>query len=233
MKDTLIPLGGLIFICLLAYAMISAGRKQRKAKSGVFRDFAEKNDLRYQQEDDGKAQGFAHDLDGIGQFKSPSLGLVIPKDVVSGIIRESEAIFFRHYTRYGEGWAMEWFVSGLIRAATLAERCAVQFCKGKWDKDTMYLQDHIVKEQKAGPFNMIVRATNTSFAGKIMDDDVLKKLAGLAGNLSFRPEIQIRGKRIAAYLADRNATVEDLETLEKLFEFTKNATKVLEQTDAP
>ena len=56
-----------------------------------------------------------------------------------------------------------------------------------------------------------------------MDDGVLKQLAGLAENLSFRPEIQVRGKRIVAYLADRNAAVDDVETLGDLFEFTKSA----------
>jgi hypothetical protein len=46
MKDVLIPLGGLIFIGLIAYAMIRAGRKQRKAKARVFSAFADENGLR-------------------------------------------------------------------------------------------------------------------------------------------------------------------------------------------
>lgn len=56
-----------------------------------------------------------------------------------------------------------------------------------------------------------------------MKEVVLKQLYDLASNLSFQPEIQIRGKRIVAYPADRNATIDDIETLEDLFEFTKNA----------
>jgi hypothetical protein len=233
MKDVLIPLGGLIFIGLFAYAIIRGGRKQRKAKARVFRDFADNSGLRYQEQDDGKAQGFAQDLDGIGRFKSHSLGQVIPKDVVYGIMHGSEAILFRHSTRFSEGWAREWFIAGVTSAENLAQRCAVQFCKDRADKGTMYLQDPVLKEQKVGPFNLIVRATSPSYAGKIVDDDVLKQLAGLARKLSFRPEIQVRGKRIVAYLADRNATVEDVETLGNLFEFIKSATSVIEHTDAP
>jgi hypothetical protein len=90
----------------------------------------------------------------------------------------------------------------------------------------MYLQDPVVKEQKVGPFNLVVRAASPSSAGKIVNEGVLKQLAGLAGNLSFRPEIQVRGKRMVAYLADRNATVDDVKTLKNLFEFTKSATEV-------
>ena len=226
MKDVLIPLGLVLFIVFFVYLIIHTTRKQRKAKARVFRNFADKNWLRYQEEDDGKAQDFAQDFDGIGRFSSPSLGKVIPKDVVYGIMNGSEVILFRHSIRFSEGWAREWFVSGVTSAETIAERCAVQFCKGKADKSTMYLQDPVVKEQKIGPFNMVVRATSPSYAGKIMDDSVLKQLSGLAGDLSFRPEIQVRGKRIVAYLADRNATVDDVETLVNLFEFTKRAASV-------
>jgi hypothetical protein len=228
MKDVLIPLGLLLFIGFFVYAIIHTARKQRKAKARVFRDFADKNGLRYQEEDDGKAQGFAQDFDGIGRFSSPSLGKVIPKDVVYGIMNGSEAILFRHSIRFSEGWAREWFVAGVTSAETIAERCAVQFCKGRADKSTLYLQDPVVKEQKVGPFNLVVRAASRSYAGKIVDDGVLKQLAGLAGNLSFRPEIQVRGKRIVAYLADRNVTVDDVETLGDLFEFTKSAASALD-----
>jgi len=231
MKDVLIPLGGLIFIGLIAYAMIREGRKQRKAKDSVFRDFADKNGLRYQEQDDKKAQGFSQDLDGIGRFKSPSLGRVIPKDVVYGVMHGSEAILFRHYTRFSEGWAKEWFVAGVISEEILAERCAVQFCKSRADKEKIYLPDPVVKELKVGTFNLVVRAMSPSCAGKIMDDDVLRQLAGLAGNLSFRPEIQVREKRIVAYLADRNAPVVDVETLEDLFKFTNSAVGIVAQMD--
>jgi len=226
MKDVLIPLGLLLFIGVFIYSFIHTAREQRKAKASVFRDFADKHRLLYQEEDDGKAQGFAQDFDGIGRFSSPSLGKVIPKDVVDGILYGSEAILFRHSIRFSEGWAREWFVAGVASAETIAERCTVQFCKRRADKSTMYLQDPVVKEQMAGPFIVVVRAACPSSAGKIVDEGVLKQLGDLAGNLSFRPEIQVQGKRIVAYLADRNATVDDVETLDELFKFTKSAASV-------
>jgi len=69
-------------------------------------------------------------------------------------------------------------------------------------------------------------AAEPSSAGKIVEPGVLNCLADLAGNIPFRPEIQVRGKRIVAYPADRNTTVDDVETLEKLFQFTKSAASV-------
>jgi hypothetical protein len=226
MEDALIPLGLILFIGLFIYAFIHTARKQRKAKASVFRDFAGQNGFRYQEEDDGKAQGFAKDFDGIGRFSSPSIGKVIPKDVVDGKLNGSEVILFRHSIRFSEGWTREWFVAGVTSDETIAERCAVQFCKKRADKSTMYLQDPVVKEQKVGPFNLVVRAVSPSSAGRILNERVMIQLADVAGNLSFRPEIQIRGKRIVAYLADRNSTVDDIETLEKLFEFAKSSASV-------
>ena len=226
MKDVLIPIGLIIFMGFFVYGVIHTSRKQRKAKANVFKDFAKKSGLSYKDEDDGKAQGFAQNFDGIGRFSSPSLGKVIPKDVVDGVLKGLEAIFFRHNIRFSEGYAREWFVAGVTSTEPIAERCAVLFFKGNPDKNTMYLQDPVVKEQKVGPFNLVVRAADPSSAGKIMEEGVLNQLADLAGKLSFRPEIQVRGKRIMAYLADRNETVDEVETLEALFEFAKSAASV-------
>ena len=223
MKDMLIPLGVLLFIGFFIYAIIHTARKQHKEKASVFRDFAAKNRFRYQEEDDGKAQRFAQDFDGIGQFSTPSLGKVIPKDVVNGRLNGSEIILFRHSIRFSESWAREWFVAGISSTEILAERCSLQFCKRSSDKQTMYLRDPVLKEQSFGSYNMVVRAVDPFSGGKIVNEVVLKQLYDLASNLSFRPEIQVRGKRIVAYPADRNATIDDVETLENLFEFTKNA----------
>ena len=222
MKDALIPLGLIFFLGFFVYVIIHTARKQRKAKASVFKKFADKNGLHYQEEDDGKAQVFAQDFDGIGRFSSPSLGKVIPNDVVAGTLNGLEVILFRHSIRFSEGWAKEWLVAGITSTETIAERCAVQFCKRKTDKSTMYLKDPVVIEKRVGPLNLVVRAAGPYSSGKILGEGVLNQLADLAGSLSFRPEIQVRGKRIVAYPADRNATIDDVETLENLFEFTKS-----------
>lgn len=225
MKDVIIPIGLLLFIGLMGFAMIHTARKQRMAKRGAFSDFAALNSLHYREEDDGTAQEFARDFDGIGRFKSSSAGKVIPKDVVTGRIDSMDAILFRHGIRYGEGWAREWYAAGLTGVEPVALRCSVQFCKGR-DKSTMYLPDAVVKERKVGAFNMVVRAASPSDAGKVLDDDVLIRLADFARGLSFRPEIQFRGNRIVAYIADRNPPVVDAEILGGLFDLAKRAARV-------
>ena len=130
MNDVLIPLGLLLFIGFFAFAIIHTARKQRKAKAEVYRDFAESNGVHYREQDDGRAQEFARNFDGIGQFRSPSLGKLIPKDVVYGTIDGAEIILFRHAIRLSEDFAREWFVAGVSCHEYIAKRCAVQFGTG-------------------------------------------------------------------------------------------------------
>jgi hypothetical protein len=149
------------------------------------------------------------DLDGIGQFHSPSMGDVIPKDLVRGTIEGMGVVLFRHSTLFYEGDAREWFVAGVRSNADIAERCSVQFLEHGASKDTMYLRDPVVEEQETGSFQVVVRAPNRASAGRMVDGDVLRKLSSLADMLSFRPEIQVRGPRVAVYPADRNESVEN------------------------
>ncbi len=223
MQDLLIPLGLVVFIALFAFAIIHTGRKQRKAKARVFQDFADRHGLRYREEDDGTAQAFADGFDGIGRFSSSSLGKVIPKDVVHGELNGVEAVLFRHSIRYAEGWAREWFVAGLTSAEPIAKRCAIQFFEGQAENTSIYLQEPAVKKLGAGSFNLTVRAASQANAGKFIDPNVLNRISGLAAELPFRPELQVRGNRVAAYLADRNATIDDPESLERLMIFTRSA----------
>ena len=64
----------------------------------------------------------------------------------------------------------------------------------------------------------MVRAPDQASAGKMLDDDVLTSLANLADELPFVPEIQIRANRVAAYLGERNATVETAKDLQALLD---------------
>lgn len=226
MKDLLIPLGLLLFIAIFVSAVVITARRQNRAKAKVFKDFADRNGLSYLQEDDGKAQEFAREFDGIGQFSSSSLGKVIPKDVTAGILHGVESILFRHSTRYSGGFAREWFVAGVNGPRNQAKRCAIQFCRGDNDRSTIHLPDPVVKELRAGPFTLLVRAANPSEAGNMLDEGVLQQLAVLGGELSIRPEVQIRGHRLLAYPADRNATVDDIATLDELLWFAGKAINI-------
>ena len=227
MKDVLIPAGLLVFISIFAYAIVASARKQRKLKREIYRDFAESEGLHYQATDDGRARRFARDLDGIGRFRSPSLGDVIPQDVVSGKIDGKDVILFRHQTRFYEGYAREWFVAGLTISSAIAGRCSVQFLNGTATKDSMYLEDPVIKEKDAGPFRLVVRSPNQVPARRVLNERVLERLASLAHDLPFRPEIQVRGNRLAVYPAGRNANVNSVEGLSKLLEYAQQVVTVL------
>ena len=220
MSDILLPLGMLLLIVFFVYLIISTTRKQRDAKTAVFSDFADQKGFSYMEKDDGTVQAFAGDFDGIGRFESPSLGKVIPKDVVSGTENSLSCLLFRHSIRYGEGWAREWFVTGLTVHESIASRCAVQFCTGSSQKQTMHLGDSIIKEHTVGRYTVVVRAPSTADAGPLIEEPVLKKLAGWAESLPLRPEIQTRGKRMITYPAGRNATVDNTKSMKAFFEFT-------------
>lgn len=226
MKDVLIPLGLCIFIALFIFALIHTARKQRKTKAGVFRSFAKKYGLRYQEEDNGSAQAFAKDFDGIGIFKSPSLGKVIPKNVVTGRINGSQVILFRHMTRFTEGWAREWFVAGIIHSNNIATKCAVQLCQSAKEQNSIYLKGPVVKKGRFGSHHMIVRSEELALAGKMTDDDMLNKLAGFADKLTFRPELQIIDNLVATYPADRNTSLTSLAQLEDLLYFARHVAGV-------
>lgn len=58
---------------------------------------------------------------------------------------------------------------------------------------------------------------------------VLNQLVEFAEKLVFLPEIQIRGERVIAYLADRNSSVDNLETLDALFEFVKAVAGIIDE----
>lgn len=221
MKDVLIPVGLLVVIGVIAFAIITGARKQRKLKRDVFRDFAESEKLRYEATDDGKAQRFARDLDGIGQFKSPSLGDVIPQDVVSGNLDGMDVTLFRHQTRFYEGYAQEWFVAGLSAGADIAERCSIQFLTGRASKDSMYLKDPIIMEKDVGSFSLILRSPNRVSTGQLLNERILKQVASHADGLPFRPEIQVRGNRLAVYPAGRNAEIDSVEGISRLLEYGK------------
>jgi hypothetical protein len=102
-KDILIPIGVLLFIALFIYAIIKEGRKQKREQSFFFKKLAERKGWKYIKEDDGTAQHVAHDFEGIGVFSSPSLGKIIPRNVVLGRTEVGRCCLFEHYTRIYEG----------------------------------------------------------------------------------------------------------------------------------
>lgn len=217
--DALIPLGGLVVIGFLGYAIVTAARRQNRTKSQVFRSFAERLGMEYLVSDDGTARDFAADLDGIGRFSSPSLGAAIPRDVVRGTWEGIGVTGFRHSTRLWEGNSREWYVIGVTASDAVAERSSVEFLEEGATADSPYLSAGVVAEYPASRYRLVVRAPTRDAAGVLTDEEVLVTLAKRAEGLAFRPEIQIGDRRIATYPAGRNVVIDDPGQLIQLLEF--------------
>ncbi len=226
MGDILIPIGILAIIGILIYVIVVVGRRQRAATRAVFRAFAERAGLEYVMTDAAAAREFARDMDGIGQFVSPSLGTLVPEDVVSGVFEGRPVVAFRHMTRFAEDETREWFVAGVEAPVTIAVRSAVQFQKPRSSVRTSYLKDPIAKEAERAGLHLVVRAPTPDDAGPLMQDDLLDALAERASSLPFRPEIQIRGNRLAAYPASRNASLDGVDQLAALMQFALEAVRI-------
>lgn len=226
MGDILIPVGVLAIIGFLVYAIVVVGRRQREATRAVFQAFAERAGLEYLAIDDGTAREFARDMDGIGQFISPSLGTLIPEDVVSGEFEGARVVAFRHMTRIAEDETREWLVAGVEAPETISVRSMVEFKEPKASARSSYLEDPIAKERQAAGFHLVVRSPTPGDAGPLMHDGRLDSLADRASSLPFRPELQIRGNRLAAYPASRNASLDGVDQLVALMQFALEAVKI-------
>lgn len=66
-----------------------------------------------------------------------------------------------------------------------------------------------------------VSSSGNSVYGLRVKREYLVQLVVLAGEFPCRPEVQVRGRRLLAYPADRNATVDDIATLDKLLRFAR------------
>jgi hypothetical protein len=106
LKDILIAIGVLSFIALFIYALVKEGRKQKRERNVFFKKLADRRGWKYLKEDDGTAQRVAHDFEGISVFSSPSLGKIMPCNVVLGRIKVGRCCLFEHYTRIYEGYAI-------------------------------------------------------------------------------------------------------------------------------
>ncbi len=226
MADALILLGVLLIMGLLLVALLRVAPRHDKEMTNAFEELAMRHGLRYRARDDGRAQEFARDFDGLGRLGSPSSPGSEPRNIVTGVLDGQRIFVFRQGTRHSEGPGPEWSVAGLELKKPLADRCSVQFCRGEADRETTYLADPIVEEQQMGSFNVVIRASDPSGAGRLVEERILGELADRAMEIAFRPELQVRGNRIIAYPADRDATIDHANDLDLLMGLAKRTVSI-------
>ncbi|MCP5115519.1 MAG: hypothetical protein GY953_32230 [bacterium] len=92
---------------------------------------------------------------------------------------------------------------------------------------TMYLSDPVRHTADCPPFQIALRGRSSDEVAALVDAAKLNGLASLAGSVPFRPEVQIRDDRVAAYTADRNFDPRSMADLEKLVDFTSRAANMI------
>jgi hypothetical protein len=222
-KDILIPIGFLLFIALFIYAIVKEGRKQKRVKDVVFKKLADQRGWKYIIEDDGTAQRLAHNFEGIGVFSSPSLGKMIPRNVVLGRTDVGRCCLFEHYTRIYEGYAMKWFACVVEAQRDLGGSFVVQsMVKAGTITDNFYAGQKIsIEDDWAKGFRLYWN--DKSPEKEMLPMGNLQILFQEMANLPWRIDVQVRKDCLAVYPSSRNFQLESVRDLERLVEFSQIA----------
>jgi hypothetical protein len=229
-KDILIPVGVLLFIALFIYAIIKEGRKQKRVQEVFLKKLADRRGWKYLKEDDGTAQRLAHDFEGIGVFSSPSLGKMIPRNVVLGRTKVGRCCLFDHYTRIYEGYAMKWFAC-VVEAQNDLGGCFVVQSKGKGGTitDNFYTGQKIpIEDDCAKGYRLY--CNDKAPKKEILPMGTLQKLFQEMANLPWRIDVQVRKDRLVVYPSSRNFQLKSVQDLERLIEFSQIAVNYLTKT---
>jgi hypothetical protein len=226
-KDVLIPIGALLFIILLIYAIVKEGRKQQKGTRVFFKKLAARKGWKYLTEDDGTAQHIAKDFEGIGVFSSPSLGTMIPRNVVLGRMKVGRCCLFEHYTRIYEGYAIKWFACVVETQNDLGGSFVVQSLgKAATITDNFYTGKKIsITDDWAKGYRLY--CNDKSPNKEMLPTGTLQKLFQEVANLPWRIDMQARKDRLAVYPSSRNFQLKSVQDLERLVEFSQVAVNCL------
>ena len=232
MKDILIAIGVLSFIALFIYAVVKEARKQKRERNVFFKKLADSRAWQYIKEDDGTIQRIVHDFEGIGVFSSPSLGKIIPCNVVIGRMKAGRCCLFEHYTRIYEGYAMKCFVCVVEAQNDLGGSFVVQ-SRGKTGSitDNFYTGQKLsIEDDWAKGFTFY--CDGKAPKKKIIPMGTLQKLSQEMANLPWRVDMQVRKDRLAVYPSSRNFQLKSVQDLERLIEFSRVAVNCLTKNTA-
>jgi hypothetical protein len=227
MKDVLITAGVLSFIALFIYAVVKEGRKQKRQQSSFFKKLADRRGWKLIKEDDGTVQRLAQDFEGIGIFSSPSLGKMIPRNVVLGKTKVGRCCLFEHLTRIYEGNAMNWTVCLVEAKDDLGGSFVIQSGgKAGTITDNFYAgQKNSIEDDWAKGFRLY--GSGEASKQNILPMRTLQKIIREMANLPWRVDMQVRKNRLAVYPSSRNFGLQTVEDLERLIEVSSVAVNLL------
>lgn len=219
MIDVLAPLG-LVALALLLVAFARAARKQRRERTAVFRELATRHGWRCLEVDDGRAQSLSEGFDNFARFSSPSLGDTPPKPVVAGPVDEGRACVFLHATRRHEGDARQWWVCLVEALEPLGPHLRI-LPRGVTRVHELGRDPVVSFDDEAFSRAFEVRSPDAEAARACLGPDARERLLAGTERLPFPVEVQIRDRRVAAYPARRNDSVESVQDLEALLALSR------------
>lgn len=225
MIDVLAPLA-LLALGAGVVLFVWTARKQRRQRTRVFADLAAERGWRHLESDDGTAQRLSEGFDRFARFHSPSLGETIPAPVVLGSVDEGRVCLFLHATRDHEGDARQWTV------------CLVE-ARDRLGPDLEIRPLAVPRPQRVGVDPVVsfgdarfeerfeVRSAAPDAARDRLDATVRELLLTASERLPHPVELQVRERRLAAYLAGRNDEVESADQLGELVQHTRSVARSL------
>ncbi|AKB85514.1 hypothetical protein [Methanococcoides methylutens] len=216
-------------ILLFPILLVKEARKQKKTSMSVFESYAISHGWTYMQKDDGTIQKLAKDFQSIGRFNSPSLGNIIPENVVIGSVPEGKIYLFQHYVRIYEGNALQLDVCILELEKPIIDRLIIRFKKGKSRlTNDLYTMPELDIDPKWT--NDVAIYKNDPKFKDVLDDSTLTTLVQKANNLPWRTDLQIKNNLLAVYIAERNSSVESENDLSLLIDFARYTVDNIQET---
>lgn len=227
MSQLLIPTGFLLFLVLVVYAFVREARKQRMAARRLLEELAERRSWLFAPLDEGDVQRRTGGMEAIGAFESPSLGAVLPQNVVSGTVAEGRVWLYEHSRRISEGDAYHWHVCLIEAHVSLGDPVVIRFSKGDRTlgaRNPFYVG---VETPLPAPFqNEFVVYTPGDQPPPLLAN-LLEQLHDAGRTLPLRVDLQIAGNVLAVYSNEKDGVADSLDGLEQLLGFARQAVRLM------
>jgi hypothetical protein len=226
-KDLLIGLAVLSGIALFVYGLVRAGRQQRRQRGDVFRSFAESRGWESVAGNDAALRCVLDPFEGIGIYRSSSLGEVAPQDVVSGEVELGRVWTFWHWLRINGG-ALQFYACMLAGPALGSDGLIVRFAKGRSRSSLVDIcyggrRDRI----HVGPWELQVFETVAGSARRLLSAPTARSLAGAVERLPWTVDLQIRRGALGLYTISRDLDLTTPEELSLLTDVTCEVGRIL------
>lgn len=228
MTDLLIGVAVLGGMALFVYAVIRAGRQQRRQRGEAFRLFGESRGWHYNADGDPSLDSVLEPFEAISSHSSPSLGKVAPRDVVTGAVEEGRVWVFWQSRRVTEGDALFFHVCLLASSGIGPDGVIVRFGEDRSPGSSVDLyysgqRDRVDLGRTALP----VFESETGTARRLLAGQAGAEILAGIGRLPWTVDLQIQRGALALYTIDRNLDLSSPDDLAQLSDVTCEMGRIL------